>query len=71
MSSICLSDELEERKIGIDVIWIKVLKLMISVSDRVENICEKGEIAGYQHFLLFPQCFQRAFYSGSLKVRIL
>ena len=22
-----------------------------------ENIVEKGEIAGYQHFLLFPQCF--------------
>ena len=26
--------------------------------------------AGYQHFLLFPQCFQNAFYTGSLKVRI-
>ena len=30
---------------------------MISVSDRVENIVGKGENAGYQHFLLFPQCF--------------
>ena len=24
---------------------------------RVENISGKGENAGYQHFLLFPQCF--------------
>ena len=28
----------------------------------VENIVEKGENAGYQHFLLFPQCFQWAFF---------
>ena len=27
---------------------------------RVENIVGKGENAGYQHFLLFPQCFQEA-----------
>ena len=26
---------------------------------RVENIVGKGENAGYQHFLLFPQCFLR------------
>ena len=32
-------------------------KMMISLSDRVENIVGKGENAGYQHFLLFPQCF--------------
>ena len=25
--------------------------------ERVENIVGKGENAGYQHFLLFPQCF--------------
>ena len=37
---------------------------------RVENIVGKGENAGYQLFLLFPQCFQKAFLSGSLKVRI-
>ena len=30
------------------------------VLGRVENIVEKGENAGYQHFLLFPQCFQKA-----------
>ena len=25
----------------------------------IENIVGKGENAGYQHFLLFPQCFQK------------
>ena len=36
----------------------------------VENIAGKGENAGYQHFPLFPQCFQQATFSGSLKVGI-
>ena len=27
---------------------------------RIENIVGKGENAGCQHFLLFPQCFQKA-----------
>ena len=27
-----------------------------------ENIVGKGENAGYQHFLLFPQCLQAAYY---------
>ena len=40
------------------------------VLGRVENIVGKGENAGYQHFLLFPQCFQNASFSGSLKVGI-
>ena len=35
---------------------------------RVENIVGKRENAGNQHFLLFPQCFQKAPYTGSLKV---
>ena len=30
---------------------------MISLFHRVENTVEKGENAGYQHFLLYPQCF--------------
>ena len=37
---------------------------------RVENIVVKGENAGFQHFLLFQQCFQKASLSGLLKVRI-
>ena len=35
---------------------------------RVKNIVGKGENAGYQHFLLFPQCFQQPTYSGLLKL---
>ena len=42
----------------------------ISLLDRVENIVGKGENAGYKHFLLFLQCFQKLFLSGSLKVGI-
>ena len=30
----------------------------IHLSDSVENIAGKGEIARYEQFLLFPQCFQ-------------
>ena len=37
---------------------------------RIENIVEKGENAGCQHFLHFPQCFQTTSFSGSFKVRI-
>ena len=29
------------------------------MSDRVESIVGKGEIARYEQFLLFPQCFQK------------
>ena len=47
---------------------LNVAKRMISVYDRVENIVGKGENAGYQHFLLFPQCFQKVSFSVSLKV---
>ena len=32
--------------------------MIISVFDSEENIVGKGENAGFQHFLLFPQCFQ-------------
>ena len=31
----------------------------IQVSDRVENIVRKEEIARYVQFLLCPQCFQK------------
>ena len=34
----------------------------------IENIVGKGENACYHNFLLFPQCFQKACFSGSLKV---
>ena len=38
---------------------------------RVENIVGKRENAGYQHFLLFPQYFQKASFLGLLKVGIM
>ena len=30
------------------------------LSKRIKNIVGKGEIAHYEQFLLFPQCFQKA-----------
>ena len=41
---------------------INVTEKLKCVLGRVENIVGKGENAGYQHFLLFPQCFQNAFF---------
>ena len=35
-----------------------------------ENLVGKGENAGNQHFLLFPQCFKKASFSGLFKVPI-
>ena len=43
------------------------LKIIESVFVRVENIVGKGENAGYQHFLLFPQCFPKDSTSRVLK----
>ena len=34
---------------------------------RVENTVGKGEIARYEQFLLFPQCFQKACFPGASK----
>ena len=44
--------------------------MLISLFNKVENIVGKGKNAGYQHFLLFPQFFQEAYFSGSLNVGI-
>ena len=49
---------------------INVTEKLKFVSGRVENSMGKGENAGYQHFLLFPQCFQKVSYTGLLKVVI-
>ena len=40
-------------------IMSKICTKGIQLSDRVENIVGKGEIARYEQFLLFPQCFQK------------
>ena len=50
---------------------IDVTEKLKIVLGRVENTGGKEENAGNQHFLLFPQCFQKVTFSGSLKVRIL
>ena len=39
----------------------------IPFSDRVENIGGKEEIARYEQFLLFPQCFQKLYVVDVLK----
>ena len=46
----------------------KMTQKLKFVLERVKYIVGKGENAGYQDFLLFPQCFQKPFYTGSLKV---
>ena len=42
-----------------------------SVHGGEENIVGKGENAGYQHFLLFPHCFQKLSYLEVIKVGIM
>ena len=37
------------------------------LSKRIENTVGKGEIARYEQFLLFPQCFQKACFPGVSK----
>ena len=37
------------------------------LSKRVENTVGKGEIARYEQFLLFPQCFLKACFPGASK----
>ena len=49
---------------------VNVAEIIISLSNRVENIVGIGENAGYQHFLLSPKCFQKVSILGSLNIRI-
>ena len=44
---------------------INVTKIIEFICYGIENIVGKGENAGKQHFLLFPQCFQTAFSLGT------
>ena len=37
------------------------------LAKQVENTVGKGEIAHYEQFLLFPQCFQKACFPGASK----
>ena len=45
-----------------------VNQMMKIVIHTVENTVDKGENAGYQHFHLYPPCFQKASFSWPLKV---
>ena len=49
---------------------LNITKMMNSPFDRAENTVGKGENAGYQQFLLFPQCFPNPSSLGLLKVWI-
>ena len=40
---------------------------MIYVLDRVKNIVEKGENAGFQHFAAFPTMFSKALFLRVVK----
>ena len=46
---------------------LNIAKMTISLFDKVKNTVGKGENAGYQHFLFFPQCFPWPSPQGSLK----
>ena len=43
---------------------INVIERLKFVLQRIENIVVNGENAGYQCFLLYPQCFQKPSLSG-------
>ena len=49
---------------------LNIATMMISVLKRVEKTVGKEENAGYQHFLLFQQCFPKLSSLGPLKVWI-
>ena len=39
-------------------------------TDCIENIVEKGEIAHFVQFHLFPQCFSKSFFLQCVKMSI-
>ena len=49
---------------------IEFPSMMIYVFDREENIVERYENAGCQHFLLYQQCFQKPCFVQSQKPEI-
>ena len=49
---------------------LNITQIIKFVYHRIENIAGKEENAGYQHFLLFPQCFEKAVSSSVSKVVI-
>ena len=62
------------RLVQIESICRRQIKYNINlkfVLGRKENMVGKGGNAGYQHFLLFPPCFQKASFTKVLKVGIM
>ena len=55
-----------EFKEGADDNWNVAIK-WFKDTDHIENIVEKGEIAHFEQFHLFPQCFPKAFFFAVLK----
>ena len=53
-------------RLQFDLMWLNSAILF----DRVENSVGKGENAGYQHFLLFLQCFWKASFLELFKIGI-
>ena len=49
---------------------INVTQKLNFIVERVKNNVGKEKNAGYQHFLLFPLCFQKISHTGSSKVMI-
>ena len=50
---------------------INVTEKLSFLLERIVNIVRNGENVGYQHFLHFPQCFQKAYFAVSLKLVIM
>ena len=48
---------------------LNIARVTISLCDRAENTVGKEENAGYQHFLLFPQCFPSSIFFRVVKSR--
>ena len=46
---------------------LNLMKISEKFAKRVENTMGKGEIARYEQFLLFPQCFQKACFPRTSK----
>ena len=57
---------LSKLKAFADVKFILV-QMVQFLNEREENTVGKGENAGNQHFLLFPQCFSKVFSSGGIR----
>ena len=49
------------------IVVYQIIKFFLNC---LENIFGKGENAGYQHFLFFPECFLKPSFKGLLKVGI-